>query len=88
MLEDYSTRIRIVVPIAAGLILLAAVAGAFAANNTGTRPVSSNNGNPFGTNPDAGRGVGAEGIPAGGGGGNSTASPPPTPRRHGPHPHP
>lgn len=78
MLEDYSTRTQIVLPIAAALILLAAVVGAFAANNTGPRPVSTGAGNPFGINSGVGS-VGAES----GGGGSPAPTPPPIGRRGG-----
>lgn len=71
--------------LAAGLILLAAMEGAVARINTGTRPISTSAGKGFGINSGIGKGVGADGGVAIGGSGGAAGAPKP-PRIHHPFP--
>lgn len=81
MLKNYVTTPRIAATLAAGFILMAAMEGAFARVNTGTRPISTSASKGFGINSGVGKGVGADGGVAMGGSSRPIAPKPP--RCHG-----
>jgi hypothetical protein len=71
--------ISIVTTLAAGFIFVAAIDGAFARDNTGTRPISTAAGKPFNVNGGTGKGVGGEANTGlGGSAGGGVVRPRPT----------
>lgn len=84
-MKNYMNTTSLIATLAAGLVLLAAIDGAFARDNTGTRAISTSASKPFGTNGGAGgKGVGGEANS--GLGGSSAAPAPPLTRSHSHHP--